>query len=166
MPAIDTHPLRLARLAGGVSQVQLAEKAGVTRGAIAAMEEGRTKKPNTKVVEALAQLTGKEASALLAQFLYWRDGDVLNTLSQRATFAISLDPIILARYKSFRQWREDVAPNPTAFASLLRVSRVTVVKYERDGGAFPKPLYSALIRRLNMTPDQIQVLTELEPSHA
>jgi DNA-binding XRE family transcriptional regulator len=44
MARIIDHPVRLARLQLGLSQKELASRAGVNRAAITAIEDGRTRK--------------------------------------------------------------------------------------------------------------------------
>jgi DNA-binding XRE family transcriptional regulator len=54
MARIPNHPVRLARLQLGISQIQLAKMAGVNRAAITAIEDGRTKKPSDTILVPLA----------------------------------------------------------------------------------------------------------------
>ena len=50
MARINNHPVRLARLQLGISQVELAKKAGVNRAAVTAIEDGRTKNPSDTIL--------------------------------------------------------------------------------------------------------------------
>ena len=54
MARINNHPMRLARLQLGISQVELAKRAGVNRAAVTAIEDGRTKTPSDAILAPLA----------------------------------------------------------------------------------------------------------------
>ena len=67
MARIIDHPVRLARLQLGLSQKELASRAGVNRAAITAIEDGRTRKPAEKIVAVLANGTGTSTADLYEQ---------------------------------------------------------------------------------------------------
>lgn len=159
MPAIDSNPVRLRRLAMGLTQIELARRAGVTRATIAQIEEGRVKRPNKKVLGILATMGGPQL--LGDEYVAWLNEDITQGISPRARNVLSLPPSFVAKYTSFGSWRNDVAGNPTAFSSLLRVPRSTVVKYEKGEIAMPSSLYYALINRLNLSEQYVEELRKL-----
>lgn len=57
-------PLRVYRISAGLSQAELAEKAGITRPALSNIERGATKRPLTLTEAALAAALGVERTAL------------------------------------------------------------------------------------------------------
>ena len=162
MPAIDDHPLRLRRLASGLTQIELARLAGVTRATIGQIEEGRVRRVNPAVLAVLADRSRQPVAVLVAEYEGWRDGQVLSSLSERGRNTLSLPPSVVAQYASFAQWRADVARNPTAFASLLRIPRSTVVKYEAGLTGMPSSLYYALINRLGLSEEYVKELRKLD----
>lgn len=150
MPVSDDNPVRWHRLAAGLTQIELARLAGVTRATIAQIEEGRVRSVNDAVLAILAERTGMSVAVLEAEFTAWREGPPTG-FSGRALKALALAPEVVESYTSFQQWRGDIAASMTAFASLLRVPRSTVAKYEREGGPMPSSLYYALVNRLGLS---------------
>lgn len=143
MPSIPNHPVRLLRARAGMTQGELAKEAGVTRPAIAAIEEGRVKKPGQPIIHALSVRTGVTPEVIERELEQWRTASP--TLSRRATNTLALPPEILRQYSSFAQWREDIAPTITAFASLAKTPRASVARYEKGELAqMPSSLINAL----------------------
>lgn len=163
MPAADDHPIRLLRMRAGVSQSALAQAAGVTRATVAQIEEGRVKTVNRQVIASIARLARTDPSAVVDAVTVWqRKPTEKDALSLRAKNTLALPPHLVAQYRSFVQWRRDVAVTPTAFASLVKIPRTTLVKYERGEVAMPKVLYRALNTQLGLPEDYIEELRKLD----
>ena len=127
MSRITDHPVRLARIAKGLSQNKLAQLAGVQRSAITAVEDGRTKHPSDKILAILSD----DPKALLAQTLEWWDSPVKPNLKPSAQNLLLIPPYTLSQYYgTFAQWRREFAPTVTAFASLLRLNPAVVREFE------------------------------------
>jgi predicted transcriptional regulator len=71
-------------------------------------------------------------------------------------------------YKSFKQWRSEIAKTPTALASMLRINPAVVARYE--GGrlsGFPELLSRQLLEAFKpygMTPEYVLELEKLPAS--
>jgi transcriptional regulator with XRE-family HTH domain len=143
---------------------ELARLAGVSRATVSQIEEGRTKKPNDRVIAVLARLSGEDPAALLARVLSWTGQQFEDLVPRRAMTALQLPPEALRDlYPSFAAWRAEFADNPTRFASFLRINRLTVAKYERGGflGGMPDSLVRALVARLGVSEDYLLAIEEL-----
>ena len=166
MARIIDHPVRLARLQLGLSQKELASRAGVNRAAITAIEDGRTKKPAEKIVAVLANGMGTTVDELFDTI----DKYVKQPLAVDAKPAVQnlmlIPPYTLNQYyKSFKQWRSEVAKTPTALASTLHMNPAIISRYE-DGllQSFPETLSKKLIQAYGpygMTPEYVIELEKL-----
>lgn len=164
MPNYKSHPLRVIRRRHGLEMKELARLCGVSRATISQIEEGRTKKPNVKVMEFLAGLDGVSVSVLEESVRDWRDAVLLELLPRRSSAVLNIAPGDLGLYyTSFKSWRSEFSDNPTHFASLLRINRMTVAKYERGGfvGGLPDSLARALSARLGLSDEYLSSLEEL-----
>lgn len=162
MPVVANHPVRLRRIQAGLSQQQLAVLAGVTRGTVAQIEEGRTRKLNAKVAHALVERTGESVEVLLAAVDAWKAQDVMLELTQRGRNTLLLPPTVVKLYDSFQMWREDVSPNRTSFSTLMRMPRSTLVSYESGRTSeFPKPLIEGLATHLRCSDEYIEAVMGL-----
>lgn len=162
MPTVDNHPIRLARLRAGLTQEQLAFDAGVNRSTICQIEEGRTKRINPNILEVLAGLLGEDAEVINARYERWRNAPGAHRLDARARNALQLPVDFLKQYKSFRHWRSDIAPSATALASMLKVNRTQLVKFEDGEIPMPKSVYSALAREFDLSEEYLNALMELD----
>lgn len=150
----------------GLEMVELARLAGVSRATVSQIEEGRTKKPNQKVVNVLARMSGASPSELYEKVETWRNQQAEEVLPARWKALLSLPAAALADfYPSFQDWRMELSENPTHFASVLKINRLTVSKYERDQfvGGMPDTLAHALVSRLGITEDYLEALENLPP---
>tara|TARA_R110000764_G_C10920882_1_gene373848 strand:+ start:157 stop:633 length:477 start_codon:yes stop_codon:yes gene_type:complete len=148
----------------GLEMVELARLAGVSRATISQIEEGRTKKPNKKVVNVLSRMSGDSPETLAEKVEAWRSKETNEALPQRWKALLSLPPEALKDlYPSFKDWRMELSENPTHFASVLRINRLTVSKYERDQfvGGMPDTLAHALVSRLGITEEYLFALEGL-----
>jgi len=164
MPNYSSHPLRVIRRRHGLEMKELARLCGVSRATISQIEEGRIKKPNAKVIEFLAKTEGVSVESLKQAVESWRDSVLLDLLPKRAASVLMISPEDLPRlYPSFKVWRSEFSDNPTHFASLLRINRMTVAKYERGGfvGGLPDSLARALSARLGLSAEYLSSLEEL-----
>jgi transcriptional regulator with XRE-family HTH domain len=131
MARIADHPLRLARLKAKLSQNELAQRAGVQRSAISAIEDGRTRQPTERLIATLASFLDMSPDELSQEIQEWADRPLRPSLRQSAQNLMLIPPYTLAQYyRSFTQWRSEVAPSPTAFASMLRINPAIVRDYE------------------------------------
>lgn len=162
MPAADDHPMRLRRIRAGITQTDLAKRAGVTRAVVSQIEEARVKRPNLKVVQALAVHMNTTPETIFEEVEQWRTLPAQQQLSERAIQALQLPPSWVSKYDSFLSWRRDIAPNPTAFASLLKLPRRTIVRYEEGEVAMPKPLMQGLSGVLGLSSAYIEELRKLD----
>jgi transcriptional regulator with XRE-family HTH domain len=150
----------------GLEMVELARLAGVSRATISQIEEGRTKKPNKKVVQVLARMSGHSTEELFQRIETWRNQTPETVLPARWRGLLSLSAdAVQDLYPSFQHWREELSDNPTHFASVLRINRLTVSKYERGQfvGGMPDTLAHALASRLGLSEDYLSVLESLPP---
>ena len=146
MSRIVDHPVRLARIAKGLSQNKLASLAGVQRSAVTAVEDGRTKHPADRILAVLSD----DPAQLLQDVLAWWDAPVKPNLKPSAENLLLIPPYTLNQYyKSFGEWRREFAPTVTGFASLLRLNPAVVREFElgrveRMGDVLAGRLVSAL----------------------
>ena len=166
MPNYESHHVRTIRRMHGLEMVELARLAGVSRATISQIEEGRTKKPNKKVVQVLARMSGHAPEELFEKVQIWRDQTPETVLPARWKGLLTLTPeAVLDMYPSFEHWRRELSENPTHFASVLLINRLTVSKYERGQfvGGMPDTLAHALSTRLGLTENYLSVLEHLPP---
>lgn len=131
MARIADHPLRIARLRANISQEQLAKRAGVQRSAISAIEDGRTKQPTERLIAAIAPLVDMSSADLTTEIQSWLDRPIQAPLKPAAINLLAIPPYVLGQYyKTFKAWRAELAPTPTAFASMLRINPATIRDYE------------------------------------
>jgi transcriptional regulator with XRE-family HTH domain len=164
MPNYQNHPLRVIRRRHGLEMKELARLAGVSRATVSQIEEGRTRRPNERVIAVLARLSGEDPKGLLGRVVAWGDQGVEDVVPRRGLSALQLPPEMLSTlYPSFISWRAEFADNPTRFASFLRINRLTVAKYERGGfvGGMPDSLAHALVDRLKLSDEYLQAVEEL-----
>ena len=164
MPNYESHPLRKLRRMQGLEMKELARLAGVSRATVSQMEEGRVKRPNQKVVAVLARMSGIPSDKLVADTEAWRNASLEELLPKRGNATALLEPRLLAQfYRSFAHWRGEFADNPTNFASILRINRMTVAKYERGEfvGGMPDSLFHALCNRLGLSVEYVAALEQL-----
>lgn len=161
MPNYDSHPLRLLRRRHGLEMKELARLAGVSRATVSQIEEGRTKKPNVRVVGVLSRLSGVSVDELLERVDAWRSKESAELLPRRGLAVLNLPADALpGLYDSFGAWRGEFSDNPTHFASILRINRMTVAKYERGEfvGGMPDSLAHALVARLGLSDEYVDAL--------
>lgn len=131
MARITDHPLRVARLKAGLSQNKLANLAGIHRSALTAIEDGRTQNPTEKLVGTLASHLGVSADLLRQEIAEWLEKPLTQFLKPSAKSLLEIPPYVLGQYyRNFEQWRKEIAPTQTAFASLLRINPAIVRDYE------------------------------------
>ena len=172
MPTIETHPLRIARIRAGLTAEKLGELAGVSRGAINALEQGRIKTPRKTLIVALAHANGIAPERLQELYDAWLLGfeqstatafaEVESNLSPKARGVLALSPDVVRRYGSFKAWRVEVHPSVAGFASLLHVSATTLRRFEQGDISMPKPLLRALSKVLRLSDDYVEALMELD----
>lgn len=131
MARIVDHPVRLARIAAGLSQQKLATLAGINRSALTAIEDGRTKRPTPKLTGTLAAALQISPETLEKEITAWLEKPLTPFLKPSARNLLEIPPYVLGQYyKSFAQWRAEIAPTQTAFASMLRLNPAIVRDYE------------------------------------
>lgn len=172
MPTIETHPLRIARIRAGLTAEKLGLMAGVSRGAVNALEQGRIKTPRKALIVALARANDIPAERLQELYDAWLLGfeqstatafaEVESNLTPKARGVLALSPDVVRRYGSFKAWRVDIHPSVAGFASLLHVSATTLRRFEQGDISMPKPLLRALSKVLRLSDDYVEALMELD----
>jgi hypothetical protein len=109
-------------------------------------------------------MSGVSAEELSKRVEAWQGLSLSELMPRRGQSTLLLEPRLLAQfYRSFAHWRGEFADNPTAFASILRINRMTVAKYERGEfvGGMPDSLFSALGSRLGLSVEYVTALEQL-----
>jgi len=147
MARIPNHPIRLARMQLGMSQVQLAKTAGVNRAAVTAIEDGRTKRPSEAILAPLAIGLGTTVAELQAQVERFVTEPLAVDVPPAVSNLMLIPPYTLGQYyRSFKQWRNEIAKTPTALASMLRINPAVIARYENGQlSAFPELLSRRLL---------------------
>ena len=169
MARIADHPLRIARLRANISQESLAKRAGVQRSAISAIEDGRTKRPTERLIAAIAPLVSMSAAELEQEIQAWLDKPIEAPLKPSAQNLMVIPPYVLGQYyKSFVEWRREVAPTQTALASMLRINPATIRDYENGKlQSLPDSLARQMLRAFEpygFTPEYLAALEALPRS--
>lgn len=170
MARISDHPVRLARLALGWSQAELASRAGVQRSAVTAIEDGRTKRPSQVVLGVLAAGQGRSVADLESEIESWLGSPAVLRVRPAVENLMLIPPYTLGQYyRSWVQWRREVAPSATALASMLRLNAAVVSRYEAGGykRGMPEVLSVRLLQTfgpLGMSEDYVLELERL-PAH-
>lgn len=138
MPKFPDHPLVAARERAGLTQSELAKRAGVSRQTVAKIEGAVTRTLDPDTASRLGQqlmTLGPNAAAQSLQlkidawFEHLRPRD---HISAAARSILHLSPAGLEeRFASFRDWRSAIAPSTEFFAALVGVHRRTVEGYEK-----------------------------------
>lgn len=169
MARIADHPLRIARLRANISQESLAKRAGVQRSAISAIEDGRTKRPTERLIAAIAPLVSMTAADLEQEIQAWLEKPIEAPLKPSAQNLMVIPPYVLGQYyKSFVEWRREVAPTQTALASMLRINPATIRDYENGKlQTLPDSLARQMLRAFEpygFTPEYLAALEALPRS--
>jgi len=169
MARIANHPVRLARLQLGLSQVALANRAGVNRAAVTAIEDGRTKRPADQIVAVLASGLQIESAELFKKIELFASAPLEITPPPAVANLMVIPPYTLGQYyKNFKQWRMEIAKTPTALASMLRVNPAVISRYESGKLAvFPEILSRKLVEAFTpygITPEYVVELEKLPAS--
>jgi transcriptional regulator with XRE-family HTH domain len=170
MARISDHPVRLARLRSSMTQAELAKRAGVQRSAVTAIEDGRTKKPSEAVLAVLAQATGTPIKDFEEEVRQWQAKPSIPSVRPAVENLMTIPPYVLTQYyKSFVQWRTEIAQSPTALASMLRLNAAVVSRYEAGDykRGMPEVLSSKLLKAFGPYGLTIEYILELEklPAH-
>lgn len=169
MARIPNHPIRLARIQAGLSQVELARAAGVNRAAITAIEDGRTKRPDDRILGTLAARMDIPVAELAQQVEAFLTQPLSVAVPPAVENLMLIPPYTLSQYyKTFRDWRREIAKTPTALASMLRVNPAVISRYEAGKlSGFPELLSRQLLEAFKpygMTPEYIVELEKLQAS--
>jgi transcriptional regulator with XRE-family HTH domain len=169
MARIADHPLRLARIKAGLSQQVLADKAGVQRSAVSAIEDGRTKRPTDKLLAVLGPALDVDGETLREEIEAWLQKPTIPALRPSAKNLLAIPPYVLSQYyRTFEQWRKEIAPTQTAFASMLRVNPAIIRKYENGSlSRLPDGISSQMLRMFEpfgFSAEYLLALEELERS--
>ncbi len=169
MARIADHPLRIARLRANISQESLAKRAGVQRSAISAIEDGRTKRPTERLIAAIAPLVSMTAAELEQEIQAWLDAPIQAPLKPSAQNLLLIPPYTLGQYyRTFVDWRREIAPTQTALASMLRINPATIRDYENGKlQSLPDSLARQMLRAFEpygFTPEYLAALEALPRS--
>lgn len=159
------NPLRLLRLQAGLTQTELARRAGIHRASLVAIEEGRTRTPSEATLGALSRHLAFSEAQLATDLQVWLAKQSPSwDHRQRAVLAQSA-AAVTTHYSSFAGWRQDLGLPVHRFAAAIGVSRSTVLEFEaglRTGG-MPDTMMSGLLR-LGLPTDVVLALAALPPS--
>lgn len=164
MARINNHPIRLARLQLGISQVELAKRAGVNRAAVTAIEDGRTKTPSDAILTPLALGLGTTIEELRQKCTEFASAPLEVKVPPAVANLMIIPPYTLSQYyPNFKSWRREIAKTPTALASMLRVNPAVVSRYE-DGKmqGFPEALSRKLLEAFQPHGMTAEYVVELE----
>lgn len=169
MARIPNHPIRLARIELGMSQIQLAKAAGVNRAAITAIEDGRTKQPSDAILAPLANGLGTTVQELKDRCLTFSKEPLNLTLPPAVENLMVIPPYVLSQYySSFADWRLEISKTPTALASMLRINPAVISRYEAGKlSGFPELLSRRLLEAFKpygMTAEYVLELEKLPPA--
>jgi transcriptional regulator with XRE-family HTH domain len=162
MSRIPDHPLRLARLKRNLSQQALAQRLNVQRSAVSAIEDGRTRIPTPELIDKLAHVL--DAPDIGEEIRQWLEKPLQPSLRPSAQNLMLIPPYTLGQYyRTFQQWRSDVATTPTAFASMLRINPAIVRSYESGKYAtLPDGLASKMLEAFSPYGFTTEYITALE----
>lgn len=169
MPKFPDHPLVVARERAGLSQSELARRAGVSRLTVAKIEGAVTRTLDEGTAYQLEMNlrdvnvpVGYLQTRIDRWFSHLKPRD---HISAAARSILHLSPAGLTeRFTSFHDWRSAIAPSTEFFAALIGVHRQTVEAYEkgiRVGGMSSK-LASALLE-LGISSEYLTALRQLPP---
>lgn len=135
MPRFPDHPLVAARERAGLTQTELARRAGVSRATVAKIEGAVTRQLDTSTQSEIERVLwsyrpnyGFQA-AIDRWFQNLRPRDHITPAAQSI---LRLTPAGLEeRFETFKQWRAAIAPSTEFFAALVGVHRRTVEDYEK-----------------------------------
>lgn len=169
MPAFDDHPILLLLRRNRVTQTDLAKRAGVSRSSVDQIVQGRVRQVNPKISAVLTEITGLPADKLQLGVDLWYENTPPITPTPRISAVLALDPAeINEYYRSFKDWRKEFSDNPTKFASILHINRLTVKKFEdgkfKDG--MPATLHAALAQSLGLSDEYIVELGRLKENQS
>lgn len=154
MPAFDDHPVTLLLRRYGLTQSELARRAGVSRSTVDQLVQGRAKNVNPKIAAALGAVSNIPTRNIEVAVQRWREAPRNLPLKDRHRMVLSVDPEDLPRiFPTFAAWRSEFAPNPTMFASVIRENVLTVTKYERGMfvSGMPSSLHNAIVRTFGVS---------------
>lgn len=158
------NPLRLRRLAAGLSQTELARRAGIHRSSLVFIEEGQTRQPSQDTLDKLSVHLQVPQTTLRTELEVWlsKQGPVWDHKQQAVLHQSAT--AIREHYPSFVAWRRDLGLPTHRLAAVLGVSRSTVLEYESGQrvGGMPDSMLSGLMR-IGLTAEQALALGELEP---
>lgn len=130
----DHQMLRRARLAAGLSQVDLARKVGVEQAAVSDWERGR-RSPRPIRVKKIAAALGIDSAQLVDQSAALKEGLVL------------------------RQYRERVGLSQANLAARLQLHPASISNFEA-GRYWPKPYVAAWARQLGISQREFRAAWE------
>lgn len=173
MPRFPDHPLVAARERAGLTQSELARRAGVSRATVAKIEGAVTRQLDDDTAQALEHVLRHSLDpSLQIEGLQIRIDRWFQNLRPRdhitpaAQSILHLTPAGLEeRFDTFKQWRAAIAPSTEFFAALIGVHRRTVEDYER--GVRVHGMSSTLahgLLQLGISEEYLAVLRRLEHS--
>jgi transcriptional regulator with XRE-family HTH domain len=116
-----------------LSQKVLAQKAGVARMTLVAIEEGSTRTPDHETLDKIAQALEVDTDSLRRALDRW------HAMQPQFTY----DPAVMgakaALAKDFFTWRTTIEPSATRFAEQLGVARATLTGYEAGHRRYGMP---------------------------
>lgn len=159
------NPLRLRRLAAGLSQAELARRAGMHRSSLVFIEEGQTRHPADETLDTLSVHLQVPASTLRLELDTWLARQTPAWTRRQQAILNQTAAAVTEHYTSFAAWRKDLDLSQPRLAAVLGISRSTILEYEsgiRVSG-MPDALLSGLLR-LGLPTDVALALAELPPN--
>lgn len=160
------HPLRVLRIQRDLASAHLAQRSGVHRSTIQAIEEGVTRSPDPVTVARLAAALGVDAQALSGSLQQWDESErppVLLGVKAQQALAVPAEEIAHVFF-TFQHWRKQFSTSPTSFASLLGVNRKLVADYEngwKKRPGMPRSMAAAMMRRLKVDGEYLTAVESL-----
>lgn len=170
MPKFPDHPLAVARVRSGLSQAELAKRAGLSRLTVQKIEGAvtRTMDPETaRSLEMWLSDTGVQVGYLQRRIDRWfANLDPRWHLGPAQQSLLHLTPAgVTSRFSSFQRWRQAISPSMEFFAALIQVHRRTISDYEK--GIRTNGMSSTLahgLLGLGITDEYLLALRQLPPT--
>lgn len=168
MAKFPDHPLVVARTRAGLSQSELARRAGLSRLTVSKIENAATRTLERETAVRLEGALGRSLDDLLQHQIngWFAHLNPAHHLSAAQRSMLHLSPEGLAeRFSSFRGWRQTIAPSVEFFTALIQVHRRTVEDYEKGirVNGMPSTLAHGLLR-LGISDEYLTMLRRLPPT--
>lgn len=166
MPKFPDHPLAVARVRSGLSQAELAKRAGLSRLTVQKIEGAVTRTLDLETAAKLEHNLNMTANLQRRIDIWFRDLNPKHHLGPAQRSLLHLTPAgVTSRFSSFRAWRAAISPSLEFFAALIQVHRRTISDYEK--GIRTNGMSSTLahgLLGLGITDEYLLALRQLPPT--